>query len=725
MGLPTRLGILVLFAPLAIHADSLRFFGDAIPNRDRVMIRIDPHVPADVGATDFTLEFWMKANAAQNVSNGTCRPGSGENWITGNIMFDRAIWSHDRHGDYGIAIFSTGSSATLAFGVWKGGSYGQGLCGTRNVADGQWHHVAVTRVVASGQIRIYVDGQLDAQGAGPPGNISYQDNVPSQVPSYIQLNVDNYLGIGAEKYDADRVRYPSYSGWIDEVRISSQLRYTGNFARPTAPFNSDASTAALYHFDEGSGNTINDSAPGAASVGTRRPGGDQQGPLWSSDTPFTVSGTGTLALSATTLTVGEANGSVTLAVTRTGGSSGAASASFQTATGSATPGADYQISSGVVTWASGDASAKSISVALYDDAIAEPSETFGLTLTAASGAALGTPTSAIVTLVDNDSVAVPGQLQFLTSASTVSESAGAVVLSVARVGGSDGVVSVSYATANGTAVAPSDYQARAGLLTWASGDSSNKIISVPVSDDALSEGNETFVLTLSAPTGGAILASPAQSIVTLTDSPAGGGEPMFSDTFARSDSGELGNGWIEQHPAAFALVAGRAQKLSVNVSGDTVAYRPAAENILDAEASVELRLASTPPGYPQVFVRLQTNSLGGNTLVRYVLFIDDATGRAILANQQTAGGVTPLATLSLSPQLNTADTYRLRIRATRSDPVLLWAAVERSTATGWQTLGQATATDNSPQRIRTAGSAGFGGYREAAYSYDNFLRRLP
>jgi hypothetical protein len=108
-----------------------------------------------------------------------------------------------------------------------------------------------------------------------------------------------------------------------------------------------------------------------------------------------------------------------------------------------------------------------------------------------------------------------------------------------------------------------------------------------------------------------------------------------------------------------------------------------------------------------------------------VLYIDDATGRAILANQQTAGGVTPMAALSLSPRLNTTDTYRLRIRATGTDPVQLWAAVERNTATGWQTLGQAVVTDNSAQRIRTAGSVGFGGYREASYSYDNFLRTAP
>jgi hypothetical protein len=37
-------------------------------------------------------------------------------------------------------------------------------------------------------------------------------------------------------------------------------------------------------------------------------------------------------------------------------------------------------------------------------------------------------------------------------------------------------------------------------------------------------------------------------------------------------------------------------------------------------------------------------------------------------------------------------------------------------------IGSATVTDTSAQRLSTAGSAGFGGYVEAAYRYDNFRR---
>jgi hypothetical protein len=100
---------------------------------------------------------------------------------------------------------------------------------------------------------------------------------------------DPFLVIGAEKHDAG-AQYPSYSGFIDEVRLSSALRYptSGNFAPPTQPFTPDASTVALYHFDEGQGDLIADSsgAAGGPSTGVRNFGGSPAGPEWVADTPF-------------------------------------------------------------------------------------------------------------------------------------------------------------------------------------------------------------------------------------------------------------------------------------------------------------------------------------------------------------------------------------------------------------------------------------------------------
>ncbi len=138
---------------------------------------------------------------------------------------------------------------------------------------------------------LYVDGNLESQGDGPDGDVSYPDDgVPGDYCGGPCTNSDPYLVVGAEKHDAG-AQFPSYSGWIDEIRLSNTLRYTAPFTPPGAPFTPDANTVALHHLDEGSGDTVGDSsnAPGGPSPGVRRFGGvapTLEGPEWSSETPF-------------------------------------------------------------------------------------------------------------------------------------------------------------------------------------------------------------------------------------------------------------------------------------------------------------------------------------------------------------------------------------------------------------------------------------------------------
>ncbi|MGH2689648.1 MAG: Calx-beta domain-containing protein, partial [Actinomycetota bacterium] len=111
----------------------------------------------------------------------------------------------------------------------------------------------------------------------------------------------------------------------------------------------------------------------------------------------------------------------------------------------------------------------------------------------------------------------PGTLQFSASAYSVGEGSGQATVTVTRAGGSAGSVAVSYATSNGTAAAGSDYIARSGTLSWADGDSASKTFTVPITDDAAVEGNETVNLALSAPGGGATLGGPSAAVLTITD----------------------------------------------------------------------------------------------------------------------------------------------------------------------------------------------------------------
>lgn len=261
---------------------SLRFYGNGRNDIDRVKIRLDaPARPIDVGASDFTLEFWLKALPGENGS-GACVAG-GDNWIYGNIVLDRDVYGGGDYGDFGVAV----AGGRIAFGVARG-TVGTTICGATDVADGVWHHIALTRRASDGQLQIFVDGRLDGAGTGPTGDVSYRDGRPTSYPN------DPYLVLGAEKHDAGAA-YPSYSGWLDEVRISRVVRYSAAFERPSGPFMPDGETVGLYHFDEGSGDTIGDSsgATGGPSTGVRRYGGTPAGPAWSADVPWSGIGTAT------------------------------------------------------------------------------------------------------------------------------------------------------------------------------------------------------------------------------------------------------------------------------------------------------------------------------------------------------------------------------------------------------------------------------------------------
>lgn len=109
------------------------------------------------------------------------------------------------------------------------------------------------------------------------------------------------------------------------------------------------------------------------------------------------------------------------------------------------------------------------------------------------------------------------RIEFTQIAVEVDEQSGNSVLTLRRSFGSIGVVTVNYATANGTAVAGSDYYASSGSVTWANGDTADKQILVPIRPDAINDGSENFTVTLSGAVGGTLILSQAVATVTLRD----------------------------------------------------------------------------------------------------------------------------------------------------------------------------------------------------------------
>ena len=198
------------------------------------------------------------------------------------------------------------------------------------------------------------------------------------------------------------------------------------------------------------------------------------------------------------------------------------------------------------------------------------------------------------------------------------------------------------------------------------------------------------------------------------------------DDFNRPDSVPIGNGWIMKQPAAFRLVNSRAENRNVNTSyRDNVVYRPATEDVLDVTVSLEFRVTQ-PPGYPQVMARIQQSTVSTpNGLDCYLFFIANAPNSAMIARQRGTAYLTTLATIPLSPPVDTSHDYRLRMTVTGTGSVNITGEVEvyDTDKKMWMMIGNQPITDTSVERIDTAGSVGFSTSNgEQLYSYDNFTR---
>lgn len=154
-----------------------------------------------------------------------------------------------------------------------------------------------------------------------------------------------------------------------------------------------------------------------------------------------------------------------------------------------------------------------IAVPTEADGNVESNETFQVRLTSPLHATLADSTGDVV-LFDGDG---PTAVGFAQSARTVSESVGSVTVTVYVVGTTTAPVVVPY-TVTGTAGA-SDHDLVDGTLNLAAGATSGTI-TFHVTNDALGETDETVVLTLGAPTGAALGATPAQTITITDDDPA-------------------------------------------------------------------------------------------------------------------------------------------------------------------------------------------------------------
>jgi hypothetical protein len=194
----------------------------------------------DLGG-DFSVEVWVK-------------PASTANGAEMDV-----VSHHDPYASRGWALLLLdGRFEIVVWGDDIGGrkAYSAGNSGPAYVVPGKWSHVVGT--LSGDTLRIYYDGVLkDTQDFGLTfGRSSWR----------------GALAFGRGAWAAQN----AFAGEISEVRLSSSARYTGNTcARPNAPLANDASTVALWYFDETSGSAILDASgkghDGSLAAATQAP----------------------------------------------------------------------------------------------------------------------------------------------------------------------------------------------------------------------------------------------------------------------------------------------------------------------------------------------------------------------------------------------------------------------------------------------------------------------
>ena len=230
---------------------------------------------------------------------------------------------------------------------------------------------------------------------------------------------------------------------------------------------------------------------------------------------------------------GSATGEIVLSLSEPAGPA-SVTASVQSSEDTAVADSDYvAVPPTAVTFEPGESTA-SVPVAALDDTLPELTETFRVEVTSTD--AVVADTQATVSVVSDEA-----PITVSVDSVSVRESEGGVVdiavpIRLSQPPGPGQTVSVSAATFPGTATSSDDFAAVSPTVLIFGPGESQTTLTVPVMADVAHEGNENFLVRLSAPTGLAV--ANAQGVVTVVDD-EGPLSASVEDPRASEESGPL------------------------------------------------------------------------------------------------------------------------------------------------------------------------------------------
>ena len=172
-----------------------------------------------------------------------------------------------------------------------------------------------------------------------------------------------------------------------------------------------------------------------------------------------------------------------------------------------------------ITWADQDKTTKYVTASIIDNQVSNSSNTISFSIASSSVSAIGPSSSFVLTVLDYEE----GFPSFTSSSYTTGEASGSILIYANRISGSNGPLSVSYTTVNGTALSGTNYTKASGTLTWANGITTAQSFSVPIIYDGV-QANTSFTVNLSNLSTGSFSSYPSaitSSTITITDQEPG------------------------------------------------------------------------------------------------------------------------------------------------------------------------------------------------------------
>ncbi len=522
----------------------------------------DDYLAASLDLAKWTSGTWSGGTYTPSINGGILSvAGANGAWVRSattktvgtlqaTAQFTGAPWEHVGWAGLDFAdnrylIFSTFNSTTHLYARSNGGT-GEQTTDLGALPSG-FHSYQIARTnlsPTSDQISYYIDGVLRVQHTVPtlPALYIYQSHNGGASPA---LDVDritvfpDYLASGTFQgctMDAQQAVTWGAASWVASTPAGTSLQVltrtstdASNWSAWSSPLtvsgeNISSPAGRYLQYSLELATTSTPSTPVVQSISIGYAGSGIQAP--------------TMSISDATVTEGDSGAlNAVFDVTLSAATGNTVTVNYATGGGTATAGSDYTSTNSTLVFPPG-ATSRTIAVPVLGDALDEPDETFFVNLSGALNATLA-DSQAQATIIDNE--ATPSlSINDVTITEGNSGSANAV-FTVSLSPASSQVVTVDYASANGTAAAGTDYTGVSGSLTFSSG-STSQTISVPVLGDTLDEPNRTFLMNLSNAANATVAddqgqgtivdddATPTMSIndVTMTEGNSGSVDAVFT-----------------------------------------------------------------------------------------------------------------------------------------------------------------------------------------------------